>query len=545
MEVPAAAGGAAAPPSASPERCPQPLLSPAKGSLSSTPPRRQGGRGVGCEIGDLQQQRVSYPSPGSGRRQGTGWALGDQGVVDAGPLHWWQQLWEAADFVPPPAEPPENRASPKRPSGPSARHQSPPCFLPSLSPQLWLDMASPASPAPSMGGDLGAACPRFGGSSSRMQRATDPPSCWQCVTPTSSLTLRQLGCPPVPGVVTLPSTTGGVLLVGGASGVLVGGKRTLKSQNWDVGCRSSDSVSNATPAPLLPMASSTGILRTSPSQTAFSIFYAGPAKRHPGCRGGESRRGWPWWGGGTGRAEGLAFAAMPCPAKAAQRCPRARPASRALPRVPAELAHNFSSFPPLVPRCPSTVCWWCGCCVLLHAPHAQGDPQSCPGLPRAACSLPADTAPLCSARPWQGGLALPCGRVHLKPLEEHIRAGTDEDTAGQPLVLHPPAPPRALPLPGLSHAASPQQALGPGTLQLPATAGSWSLWVPSRHQPHLGGSPCSPHPARAGLQEAWPPPGTGDPWGVGGTRRKQGDPSWQCWRDTGWKGLGFGGVRKS
>lgn len=90
---------------------------------------------------------------------------------------------------------------------------------------------------------------------------------------------------------TLPSTTGGVLFVGGASGVVVGGKRTLKSQNWDVGCKSSDNVSKATPAPLLPMAGSAGILRTAPSQTAFYNFYAGPAKRHPGCRGGENCKG--------------------------------------------------------------------------------------------------------------------------------------------------------------------------------------------------------------------------------------------------------------
>lgn len=112
--------------------------------------------------------------------------------------------------------------------------------------------------------------------------------------------------------------------------MLVGGKRTLKSQNWDVGCRSSASVSNATLVPLLPMASSAGILWMPPSKTAFYIFYAGPAKRHPGCRGGESCKGLAVMGrrDGEGRRTGLVD--MPCPAKAAQQCPGALCTLRAL-----------------------------------------------------------------------------------------------------------------------------------------------------------------------------------------------------------------------
>lgn len=71
---------------------------------------------------------------------------------------------------------------------------------------------------------------------------------------------------------TLPSTTGGVLLVGGASGVEVGGKRTLKSQNWDAGCgSSSSSVSSANPAPVLPMASLAGL--PSGCRQANSLLY--------------------------------------------------------------------------------------------------------------------------------------------------------------------------------------------------------------------------------------------------------------------------------
>lgn len=77
----------------------------------------------------------------------------------------------------------------------------------------------------------------------------------------------------------------------------------MKSQNWDAGCRSSDSVSSTSLVLLLPMA---GILRTSPSKTAFDIFYAGPAK---GCRGGKNCKGLALAdrGGGTGRDEGLAL----------------------------------------------------------------------------------------------------------------------------------------------------------------------------------------------------------------------------------------------
>lgn len=165
-----------------------------------------------------------------------------------------------------------------------------------------------------MGGDLGAVChpalvaPAPDCKGPRQPRAAKVPATWYPNLTAGSGRLRGTGVPThtprrARAGVTLPSTTGGVLLVGGASGVVVGGKRTLKSQNWDVGCRSSDSVSNATPAPLLPMASSAGILRMSPSKTAFYIFYAGPAKRHPGLqgrgelqgagRGGEEGRGGP------------------------------------------------------------------------------------------------------------------------------------------------------------------------------------------------------------------------------------------------------------
>lgn len=173
---------------------------------------------------------------------------------------------------------------------------------------------------------------------------------------------------------------------------------------------------------------------------------------------------------------------MPCPAKAAQRCPRAL-------QSPAQGCQQS---------------WH----MILAASLCLGVPSLCAGGAAAACCsmrrvrrvtpgaaqgclLPAAVAaaPLPSSGPWQGGLALPCGRVHLKPLEEDTRAGTDKDTSGQPLVSHPPVTAGALPLPRLSHATPPQQALGPGTLQLPAAAGSWSPWVPPWHQPHLGHQP--------------------------------------------------------
>lgn len=177
---------------------------------------------------------------------------------------------------------------------------------------------------------------------------------------------------------TLPSTTGGVLLVGGASGVVVGGKRTLKSQNWDVGCRSSDSVSNASPAPLLPMAGSAGILRAAPSQTAFYNFYAGPAKRHPGCRGGESCKGLAMRRrrrrDGEGRRTGLMD--KPWPVKTSPGVPR----GSFCPESCAQGCCTLSSFP--VPQCPFAVFWGGGCHVLAPAQFSRGKP------PRAAHSLP-------------------------------------------------------------------------------------------------------------------------------------------------------------
>lgn len=95
--------------------------------------------------------------------------------------------------------------------------------------------------------------------------------------------------------VTLPSTTGGVLLVGGASGVEVGGKRTLKSQNWDAGCgSSSSSVSSANPAPVLPMASLAGLPSGGRRQAnSLLYFYAGPGRGAGAAGEGRAARGWP------------------------------------------------------------------------------------------------------------------------------------------------------------------------------------------------------------------------------------------------------------
>lgn len=179
---------------------------------------------------------------------------------------------------------------------------------------------------------------------------------------------------------TLPRTTGGVLFVGGASGVVVGGKRTLKSQNWAVGCRSSDSVSSAAPAPLLPMAGSAGILRAAPSQTAFYNFYAGPAKRHPGCRGGESCEGLAMRRrrrDREGRRTGLLD--KPWPVKTSP----AVPWGSECPESSAQGCCRLSSFS--VPLCPFAMFWGAGCHVLAPAWFSRGNT---PGLPRAAHPLP-------------------------------------------------------------------------------------------------------------------------------------------------------------
>lgn len=466
-----------------PRRCPNlsfrpPGAPPPAASLSSTPSPRQGGmrdgRPSAAAEGDLTVTRERQDM-GRGGLWGTkGWQMlahctsssscgkwqvrmccSPHPSADTPPpprteqalKHPLVQLWDfgapfafwGAQFAPPPAPDSCGRAWP-------ALHPQPGGWEGTWEPCLTLPL---------------------GGSSSRLQRTTGAKShrAAGSVSPQPHRWLRRglrgtRGCPPVPGVVpmTLPSTTGGVLLVGGASGVVVGGKRTLKSQNWDVGCRSSDSVSNATPPPppppLLPMASSAGILWTSPSKTAFYIFDAGPAKRHPGPQGrgeqqGAGRDGEEGRGGPKDWPCGHAMSCQGSPA-----VPRGLSAPRKpCLGVPVERPRRSSSFPGASAsiRCASG----------LWLPHTSPPPRTLlprvtpRGCPGGATTLPApcrggrSTSPLLSplARGWGVGAADP------KPLGEGIGAGMGEDTCGQPLVPHgqqhapPPCHPGHCPCP--------------------------------------------------------------------------------------------------
>jgi len=260
--------------------------------------------------------------------------------------------------------------------------------------------------------------------------------CWQYGTPTSPPAPGWLRCAqsahpyPTPA---LPSTTGGVLLFGGASGVEVGGKRTLKSQNWDVGCRSSNSVSNATTAPLLPMASSAGSLRTSPSKTAFYIFLRRSSQQAPGLQGrgelqgagrdGEEGRGGPkvWPCGHAMPCQGSPVVPgdSPCPQSSARGCQQS-----GLVNLPAS-------------RCLGVLLLCAGVVAvtrfpLLHAPRVT--PQG--------CLLPTwgNAAPHHSSWPRRGAWHCPSSRADPKPLGD-TGAGTGWEAPWDPWQQRVPSYP--------------------------------------------------------------------------------------------------------
>lgn len=323
---------------------------------------------------------------------------------------------------------PQTQTSPKALCGPGVMCQRPISFLrcsvyPLSSKRLPLGMASSVNRR----GLRSCVTPSLGGSNPDSQDPSQPNPSGPAVAQDPTLSAWglqgiQISHPEPAGaraVTALPSTTGGVLLVGGASGVVVGGKRTLKSQNCAVGCRSSESSSSssAAPAPPLPMA---GILRTAPGQRAVYDRNAGPAKRHPGCRGGESSEGLAMRRrrDGEGRRTGLMD--KPWPVKTS-------PAAPGGSESPGSPAQGCCSFP--VPRFPLP-CSGDAAATFLPLCDAPGLLTPCP----SALLLP-----------WQGVLVLPAWPGGPRYLGEDGGVGMGKDKSGQLLVPHGSATfPRAI-----------------------------------------------------------------------------------------------------